>query len=215
MSNYARNLINMLGRLHDRPIRPDEILHAHGTGLGTLHGCKQMAYLLFMAIRENHGDRIARAIFMRQAQPPTPGLLKKIANLSMFDDLEIMRPRSVRKLAKVTAEENQRLAPRERPPGWSGSTNKDLIERKLRALKSRHPEKLTPESELEEMRAELRQIAATFDEQEAPAVSDQQNGRGPKRHPKIASIKRGPSAANGKHRSRRLATDVAKIPRQT
>ena len=96
--------------------------------------CTNAAIDLFGAILKFHGDKEARRIFTKLGKQPTTGQLKQIANLGLLDRLEVMRPRSIRRLARETAEKNQLLKPDERPPGPSGSTNRDSLERYIRKL---------------------------------------------------------------------------------
>jgi hypothetical protein len=138
MSNYARMLIDLLGKPDAKtPLRPDQIRYAWTPGAESLTGAKHMAQLLFMVIREHHGDRIARRIFAMWATPPTPARLQQIANAGLLDAYDRMRPTpNVQRLARERAERNKTLPPSERR--GAGSVDPIALEKHIRRqIKSR------------------------------------------------------------------------------
>jgi hypothetical protein len=134
MSNYARMLIDRLGKPDAKtPLRPDQLYYASLPGAESITGAKHMAYLLFMVIREHHGDRTARRIFAMWGTPPGPSRLHEIANLGLLDRYDIMKPKNVRKLALELAEENKAL-PKSKQRG-AGSVVAGDLEQQIRRLR--------------------------------------------------------------------------------
>jgi hypothetical protein len=144
MSNYARMLIERLGKPDFKTGIPldqtrEEIgkqierrIHYAGIdGAESVNGCENMAYLLFMIIREQHGDRTARRIFAKWGTPPTTRRLKFIANLGLLDRLDRMKPKpSVQRLARELAAENKGLPLAERKA--AGGINPIALEKLIR-----------------------------------------------------------------------------------
>jgi hypothetical protein len=135
MSNYARMLTKLLGKPGaNKPLRPDQLHCASKEGAETIHGCIHMAQLLFMVIRENQGDGIARRIFAKWGKPPSDSTLQEIANLGLLTRLDLMKPKpNVQRLARQLAEENKRL-PRTKQRG-AGSTNPIALEKQIRRIR--------------------------------------------------------------------------------
>jgi hypothetical protein len=132
MSNYARMLIDLLGKPDGKtPLRPDQLRYAFTPGADSIPGAKHMAYLLFMVIREHQGDRAARRIFAMWGNPPTPARLQQIANVGLLDHYDMMKPRpNVQRLARELAEQNK-TRPRSEQRG-AGSTDPITLEKHIR-----------------------------------------------------------------------------------
>ena len=128
MSYYARTLADLL-------INPGLLNGREGPEL--VNGSVHMAHLLFMVVREHHGDRTARRIFAKQAKSLTPAQLKRIEEYRLLDTLDSMTPKpNVQRLARNRAEANKQL-PRSQQRG-AGSTDVFNLARKIRrAVKKR------------------------------------------------------------------------------
>ena|SRR5579872_2626232 len=139
MSNYARMLAELLEKPDTgKPLRRDQLRFASIEGVESIAGCTKMAFLLFMMIYERHGDRAARQIFAKWGTPPSPGRIRQIKNLGLFDRLDLMKPEpNVSKLAREIAAENRALSPRMRPKGPTGSTDENTIDRHIRRLQAK------------------------------------------------------------------------------
>jgi hypothetical protein len=137
MSNYARILIDLLGKPDAKtPLRPDQLRYASREGAETILGARHMAQLLFMVIREHQGDRTARRIFAMWGTPPTDSRLKEIANLGLLDRYDMMKRPNVRQLALELAEENKAL-PRNKQRGAGSIVPADLEQQIRRVRRER------------------------------------------------------------------------------
>jgi hypothetical protein len=114
-------------------------------GMVSIGDCERLAQLLFALIYEAHGEQEARQIFARWSVPPGPAEQKELENLALLDRLEIMNPRSARRLAREIAREY-------------GIEPESVLTR-IKRLKRRYPGALTPKFELEAVRTELKRIA--------------------------------------------------------
>jgi hypothetical protein len=132
MSNYAQMLIERLGKPDAKtPLRPDQLRYASLPGVESVTGAKHMAYLLFMVIREHHGDAAARAVFALWGTTPSAARLHQIANIGLLDRLDMMKPKpNVQRLAWQLAKENKAI-PRSKQRG-AGSTNPTALEKQIR-----------------------------------------------------------------------------------
>jgi hypothetical protein len=135
MSNYPRMLIERLSKPGaDTPLQPDQCRYASLEGSESVYGCEYLAYLLFMTIRAQHGDRIARRIFAKWGTPPTANQLNRIANMGLLDRLDMMEPKpNVQRLARELAKENK-LLPRSKQRG-AGTTNPITLEKHIRRVR--------------------------------------------------------------------------------
>jgi hypothetical protein len=130
VSNYARMLIDLLGKPGPNiPLRPDQLQYAWTEGAESIGGCKHMAYLLFMVIREQHGDAAARRIFAMWGTPPTPTQIQKIHNRTLLSALD-SSGLPVQRFAKQQAKANEKL-PRAEQRG-AGSTDPIALEKQIR-----------------------------------------------------------------------------------
>ncbi len=132
MSNYAQMLIELLDKPRgDVPLRPNQIRYAWIEGAESISGCAHMAYLLFMVIHEQHGERVARRIFAKWGTPPSALRQQQIANLGLLDRYDMMKPKpNAQRLARELAKENKAL-PRAKQRGV-GSTNPVALEKQIR-----------------------------------------------------------------------------------
>jgi hypothetical protein len=138
MSNYARMLIDLLGKPDAKtPLRPDQLRYAFTPGADSITGAKHMAHLLFMVIREHHGDQTARRIFAMWGNPPTPKRLQQIANVGLLDAYDMMKPKpNAQQLARERAKQNKSL-PRSEQRGAGGVDERALEKLINRQIKLR------------------------------------------------------------------------------
>jgi len=141
MSNYCKMLMAHLSKPQPgMSLRPDQLGLSGLEGLESERGCEQMAYLLFMLIREHHGDKAAHLIFAKWAKPASAAKLALIANIGLLQRLYRMKPKpNVQRLACELAIENKSL-PRAKQRG-AGSTNPITLEKLIRRTRDFHIKK--------------------------------------------------------------------------
>jgi len=120
-------LTDLLGKPDAKtPLRPDQLRYAFTPGAESITGAKHMAQLLFMVIREHHGDRIARRIFAMWGTPPSKRRLSDINNLALLDRLDLMKKPNVEQLARQLIAEHEKTVPKQKRRGASGIDAKNL-----------------------------------------------------------------------------------------
>jgi hypothetical protein len=137
MSNYSRMLIKRLSKPDAKtPLRPDQIELAYLDGADSIDGCKFMAHLLFMLIREHHGEQCARRIFAMWGKPPSPRQRRRNANFGLLIEFDMMQGPNVQQLARKLAEENKAL-PRGQQNGAGCTDPVELAQQIRRQIRTR------------------------------------------------------------------------------
>ena len=128
---YARTLVYLLGKPDETRPHPDQFRYLGVEGVESFFGAEHVVQLLFMLIREKHGDQIARRIFAKWGTPPSKSRLAMIKNIGLLDRFDLMRPKpNVQKLARQLAAENKNL-PKDKRRG-AGSTDAKALEKQIR-----------------------------------------------------------------------------------
>lgn len=93
------------------------------------------AQLLFTAIYEAKGERVARQIFAKLGKPPSPRQQAELANYRLLDRYDMMRLPNIMQLARELEEENKSLPPSQRR--GAGGIDRSNLEAQIKRARKR------------------------------------------------------------------------------